>query len=172
MVLSAMLAAVMCICAVVSVPVGAVPVSMAVFGMALTACVLGGKRAAVAMIVYILLGMAGFPVFSGFRGGFMTLAGPTGGYIISYIPAALFIGCFTENLPVGRAAAVAKLAMVSFAGVLICYVLGTVHFSLVTDTGFVQSAAVCVVPFAVFDILKCITAAMAAYQIRRMSKIR
>ena len=167
MMLSAVFAAVMCIFAVITIPIGAVPISMAMLGIVLTACVLGHRRAAAAIAVYLLIGAVGFPVFSGFRGGLPVIIGPTGGYILAYIPTAMFIGYFTQKLPQGRVRAVAKLAAVSFCGVLISYAVGTAWFAAVTGTALLQSLMICVAPFAVFDIVKCIVGAMLGSTLRR-----
>ncbi len=167
MMLSAVFAAVMCIFAVISIPVGAVPMSMAMLGIVLTACVLGHKRASASIAVYILIGAVGFPVFSGFRGGLPVIFGPTGGYIIAYIPTAVFIGYFTQKLPQGKVYAVVKLAAVSVVGIAISYAVGTAWFSAITGTAILQSLMICVAPFVVFDIGKCIVGAMLAYTLRK-----
>ena len=90
----ALMAAVMCVIGPMSIPIGAVPVSFTNFVICLTTCLLGWKWGSVSVIVYVLLGTFGLPVFSGYAGGLAKLAGPTGGYIIGYVLITLFGGAF------------------------------------------------------------------------------
>ena len=166
MIVCAIFAAILCIFSSMTIPIGAVPISMGIFGVILTSCILDKKRGVIAVVVDILLGAAGMPVFSGFKGGIGVIVGPTGGYITSYILVALFIGFFTERLPQNKAAAVAKMAAVAFGGVIICYFFGTLQFMLVAHKTFVQSLSVCVYPFIPFDIVKSIVGAAVAYAVR------
>lgn len=170
MILSSVFAAVMCIFSVITVPVGAVPISMGIFALVLTACVLKPKQAVSAAAVYILIGIVGLPVFSGFRSGISVIAGPTGGYVLAYIPTAMLISCLASRYA-KSVCAVIKLSAVSFLGVLVCYMAGTLQYMLITHVGAVEALLVCVVPFAVFDLLKCIAGAYLAYRIRRILKI-
>ena len=81
-------AALLCVLSPLTIPVGAVPVSLGIFAVLLCSSVLGMRRSLVAVLVYIALGAVGLPVFAGWQGGFGVLAGPTGGYIWSYIPVS------------------------------------------------------------------------------------
>lgn len=166
MIVCAIFAAILCVFSSMTIPIGAVPISMGVFGVVLTSCILDKKRSVIAVAVYILLGAAGMPVFSGFKGGLGVIAGPTGGYITSYILMALFIGYFTERLPSNKAASVAKMAAVSFGGIVICYFFGTLQFMFVAHKSFAQSLAICVYPFIPFDIVKSIVGAAVSYAVR------
>ena len=94
MALCGLFAAVTAICSWISIPLGftPVPVNLGTLAVFLTGGLLGKKYGPISLIVYTLAGAVGLPVFSGFRGGLSVLAGPTGGYIIGYIVAALIIG--------------------------------------------------------------------------------
>ena len=85
----ALLAAVMAVCAWISVPVGELAVSLQTFAVFLTLGFLGGRLGSAAVLVYLLLGAAGVPVFAGFRGGIGVLLGPTGGYLWGFLAACL-----------------------------------------------------------------------------------
>lgn len=170
MILSSIFAAVMCIFSVITIPVGTIPISMGIFALVLTSCVLNPKQAVSAIAVYVLLGMIGLPVFSGFRSGISVITGPTGGYILAYIPSAMLISCLASRYA-KSVRAVIKLSAVSFLGVLLCYAAGTVQYMLVTHVGAVEALLICVAPFAVFDLIKCIAGAYLAYKIRRILKI-
>lgn len=158
MIFTAIMAAIICVCAPFSIPGLIVPISLATFAVYVAGGVLGAKRGALAVLVYILIGAVGLPVFSGFSGGLAKLFGVTGGYIIGYIPCALLSGLLYDRvkkiwaLPLGMAAGTAE-----------CYIFGTVWFILSTTlaagrplTGAAVAAAVmnCVVPFLVGDAIK------------------
>ena len=84
--LTAVMAAIICIAGPLTVAVGPIPLSLATFAIYLAGAVLGPKRGTAAVALYLLIGMIGVPVFSGFTGGFQKLAGVTGWYLIGYLP--------------------------------------------------------------------------------------
>ena len=88
----ALMAAVMCFMGPLSIPIGEVPVSFTNLIIYLSVYLLGMKMGTASCIVYLLLGMVGLPVFSGYSGGMAKLAGPTGGYLIGFIFMALICG--------------------------------------------------------------------------------
>ena len=94
---TALLTALLCILGPVSVPIGPVPVSLTNLVIYLMVYLLDTKRAAAAYLLYMLLGLAGLPVFSGFTGGVGKLLGPTGGYIIGFLPMTVLIALLVER---------------------------------------------------------------------------
>ena len=92
MVTTAFMAAVTCILAPLSIPIGPVPISLTNLAIYLSLYLLNWKRGTISYCLYLLIGLAGLPVFSGFSGGIGKLAGPTGGYIIGFIPMVLHAG--------------------------------------------------------------------------------
>lgn len=169
MVICAVFSAILCIFCVLTVPIGAVPVSLATFAVMLTAIILGPKKSSISVIIYILLGSVGLPVFSGFRGGFQVLIGPTGGYIWSYIFMALLIGGVTEKCVNNK-----PIALVGcIFGTVICYIFGTVQFALVQNTSFISALSVCVLPFIPFDIIKAVLAVFIGATVKsRLTKAK
>ena len=165
--LTGILAAMICLLAPLSLPVGAVPVSLATLAVYITACTAAPSQAAGAILIYILLGAAGLPVFSSFRGGFHMVAGVTGGYIIGYIPCALIISFMT--LKWGNKKFIYPLSMV--LGTALCYVTGTLWYAVQADVRFTAALSVCVLPFIVGDIIK-IAAASALGITLRKHKLR
>ena len=97
MVLMALFIAVTCVLAPLSIPIGPVPISLTNFVIYFELYFLGWKRGLISYVVYLLLGMVGLPVFSGFAGGVGKLAGPTGGYLIGFILMTLVCGLFIEK---------------------------------------------------------------------------
>ena len=97
MVFTAMFTAVIAVCSIISIPVGEVPITLQTFAVCISAALLGWKRGTLSVLIYILLGAVGVPVFGGMTGGLGVLAGPTGGYIIGFLPAAVIIGLAAER---------------------------------------------------------------------------
>lgn len=167
----AIFAALLCVFCIMTIPIGPVPVSMAYFAVMFTAVVLGARKGMVAVAVYILIGIAGLPVFSGFRSGLGVIAGPTGGYLWSYIIMALFIGAFTRKVSEKRFWAVVKIFCVCVVGIAIGYCFGTAQFMLAQRVGVIEAVTICVLPFVPFDIVKAAVAAYAGYEVRRRVKV-
>lgn len=163
----ALFAAVMCVFSVITIPIGPVPITLGFFAVMLTAVIIGAKKGVIAVAVYLALGCAGLPVFSGFKSGFTVLLGPTGGYAWSYIIMALVIGLMTKNLPENRFPAILKLFLACLAGGIISYAAGTAQFMVVMNAGLQKALTLCVIPFIPFDIAKAIVAATAGYEVRR-----
>ena len=154
MVYIAVFAVLMAICSWISIP-ATVPFTLQTFAVFLAVCVLGGKRGTVAVVVYILLGAIGIPVFAGFTQGLAVLAGNTGGYIIGFILSALVMWGMEALL--GRKLWVQAVSMV--IGLVVCYIFGTAWFMMVytKNEGSIGLATVlgwCVIPFIIPDLIK------------------
>ena len=167
LVMVALFAALIAVCAWITIP-GAVPFTLQTMGVFLAVGLLGGKRGTAAVLVYILLGAVGMPVFSGFSGGVGRLLGTTGGYIIGFLVAALAMWAMEAIF--GKAKWVLPVSML--LGLLLCYAFGTAWFLvLYTQTkGAISVASVlsmCVVPFIIPDLLKI---ALALLLTSRLSK--
>lgn len=142
------------ICSWISIP-AAVPFTLQTLGVFLTVGILGGKRGTMAVLVYILLGAIGIPVFAGFSGGIGVLTGTTGGYIVGFLASALVMWGMERAF--GKGKKIQTLSM--FLGLLACYAVGTLWFMAVYtyQTGEIGILAVlswCVFPFIIPDILK------------------
>ncbi len=158
MVYIAVFAVLMAICSWISIPM-AVPFTLQTFGVFLAVGVLGGKRGTLAIVVYVLLGAIGIPVFAGFTGGIGIILSNTGGYIIGFIFSALAMWAMETLL--GKKTWVLAVSMI--AGLIICYAFGTVWFMYVygKNMGAVGVATVlgwCVIPFIIPDIVKIVLA--------------
>lgn len=154
MTLTALGAVLIVVCTWITIPL-AVPFTLQTFAVFFLACTLGGKRATVSVLLYILLGTAGLPVFSGFRGGFGALIGPTGGYIAGFVGTTLIMWAM-ERIP-GKTMWVRAASM--GLGLIVCYTLGTLWFYRVytSETGPIGIGAIlgmCVVPFILPDLVK------------------
>lgn len=156
MVFMAIFAAIICVAAPVSVQVGPIPITLATFAIYLAGAILGGKRGMVSVAVYIMLGAVGLPVFSNFNGGFTALLGPTGGYIIGYIPLVLLTGIFAEMNSKKHWTMIIGM----FLGTVALYTFGTAWYMIMTGIGLGRALALCALPFIPGDALKivCVSA--------------
>ncbi len=159
---TALFTALIAVSAFVTVPLpGGVPVTMQTLAVALTGYCLGVKRALPALLAYILLGVAGAPVFSGFQSGPAVLAGKTGGFIAGF--AFLIVACALVNQCRSRALQLA----VGFLGLLLCHLCGVLWFARLTGTGFWASAAAASLPFLLKDAVCVAVAMFLALRLRR-----
>ncbi|MCR1917882.1 biotin transporter BioY [Frisingicoccus caecimuris] len=160
-------AVVIAICSWISIPT-VVPFTLQTFAVFLAVAVLGGKRGTLSVIVYVLLGAVGLPVFSGFKGGIGVLLNTTGGYIIGFIFSALLMWAFEKAF--GRKAWALILSMI--LALALCYAFGTIWFMIIyaNNVGAVGLSAVlgwCVIPFIIPDLIKI---ALAFILSRRISR--
>ncbi len=161
----ALFAVVITVCSWISIPF-AVPFTMQTFGVFCALGVLGGRRGTLAVLIYIFMGAVGLPVFSGFKGGFGVLLGPTGGYIAGFILSALIYWAATRlwgNKTIISAAAMA-------AGLLLCYAFGTAWYMYVYaaangPVGLFTALSWCVFPFILPDAVKIALAVLVSKKV-------
>ncbi len=138
-----------------------VPATLQTFAVAMTAYVLGGRNGTKAVLIYILLGLIGLPVFSGFRGGSGALLSITGGFIVGFIPLSIILGC------AGRFKSGIKVVIVSFMGLLVCYAIGIMWFVAASKTNVITALPVIALPYLPKDILSVLVAYMVAGRLKR-----
>lgn len=150
-------AALMAVCSWISIPAPAplVPFTLQTFGVFLAVCLLGGFKGTLAVLIYILLGALGLPVFAGFKGGVGILFGSTGGYIIGFLFSALTMW-FCEHL-LGKK--LWSYAVSMLLALLVCYAFGTAWFMIVYSrtsgpASLLTVLGWCVFPFIIPDLLK------------------
>ena len=162
MVLCSLFAALTAVCAWLSFPVADIAFTMQTFAVFLTLGILGGKWGTVSILIYLMMGTVGLPVFSGFQGGIGALLGVTGGYIWGF----LFSGLTYWSLE-----RVSKpLAMI--AGLIACYACGSAWFLVYAgeaSLGFVLLK--CVVPYILPDAVKLSMAMTLSTRISRQLKM-
>lgn len=166
--LTAMMTAVTCVLAPFSLPIGPVPISLTNLVIYFSLYLLGWKRATVSYLVYLFIGLVGLPVFSGFTGGLAKLAGPTGGYIIGFIPMAILAGVIMEHT---ENKALHFLGMI--LGTAICYAFGTAWYCVVMNSPMITALGACVFPFIPGDIVKMLAAVLVCPTIqKRLATVR
>ena len=155
------------VCSWISIP-ATVPFTLQTFAVFLSVALLGGKRGTMSVVIYILLGAIGVPVFAEFTGGLGIIMNNTGGYIIGFLFSALVMWA-AESL-FGRKLWVQAVAMV--VGLAVCYAFGTAWFMFVymRDAGAVGLMTVlgwCVIPFIIPDLVKIGLALMFSRMLRK-----
>lgn len=163
----ALFAALMCLCAWISLPLGDTAITLQTFALFLTLELLGGKYGSLVCMLYLLLGGVGLPVFSGFRGGVGMLLGTTGGYLWGFLACALLYWLITAVFG-------SRFRLLGYlAGIILCYALGTLWFCGVylrsgnpLGIGFVLMK--CVVPFVLPDLLKLSLALALSKKLKRI----
>lgn len=168
----AMFAVMIAVCSWISIP-ATVPFTLQTFGVFLAVGVLGGKRGTLAVLVYLLLGTVGVPVFAGFSGGIGCLLGSTGGYIVGFLFSALVMWLMERLL--GKKPWVLALSMV--LGLLVCYAFGTVWFMQVYAKtsgaiGLWTALGWCVFPYIIPDTIKIILAMVLSRRLAAAIKLR
>lgn len=153
----------LCVLSPISIPLFSIPVSLATFAVFLVSAVCGGVRGGLAVVTYILLGLIGLPVFSGFSAGVGVLFSVSGGYLIGYIPCSLLNGFLIEAFPQKKL--VYPLAML--CGLSVCYALGVTWLFFSTNVGFGQALLVGVLPFVTFDCVKIVAASLLSFAVKR-----
>ena len=154
--------AVLCICAPYSINIGPVPFSFTTLIIYLTALSLGLSNSMRCIVLYIILGAIGLPVFSGFQGGFHKVAGLTGGFIIGYIPltyASSVFSVITENKRIYE-----LIGMI--AGTVLLYTCGTAWFIVQSGARIDTAFKLCVAPFLIGDSFKITVAYSLAPKLR------
>lgn len=160
----ALAAALMCVCAWIAVPMGDTVFTMQTFAVALALFLLGGKWGSAAILVYLALGMAGLPVFTGFRGGLGVLLGATGGYIWGFL---IWGGVYWLASILGKGLRWQIGGMV--IGIICCYTAGTLWYTL----GYLGGSGIglvllrCVVPYVLPDAVKLLLAYRLALRLKR-----
>ncbi len=161
---AAVVAAVLCVVGPWSIPIGPVPLSLATLIISLGVYVLGAKLAAASVLVYLLLGAVGLPVFSNYGAGLAKVAGPTGGYLVGYLALALVGGWFVERFHGSGLWGALGLVL----GTALLYAFGTAWFVVQMEGATIGYAlGVCVVPFLVGDAAKIAISSVLGPLLRR-----
>lgn len=168
MVYASLFAALMAAGAYLSIPIGPVPIVLQNMFVFLAGLILGRRWGAAGVAVYLLAGACGLPVFAGGMGGIGRLVGPTGGYLIGYLPTVFVIG-WMSNRSAQKKAWLDVLAMI--CGTIILYACGVTWLKILTGMAWFKALAVGMYPFLLGDALKIAAAAAIAKSLRPVVKI-
>ena len=162
----ALMVAMNCVSAyiIIPLPFSLSPIALQTLIVNLTGYVLNAKQAFMTMLVYLLVGLAGVPVFTGGSAGPGKLFGPTGGYIIGLLFTAVFLAYFR-----GEKYSFKRYALLGCViGIPLIYVFGVVQLKLITGMGWDKAIMTGALPFIPLDIVKCLAAAVIAGPINRI----
>lgn len=168
-VLISLFSALIAVCAWITIPIPGIPFTMQVFGVFTALAVLGAKKGAVSILVYILLGVIGIPVFSGFNGGISVLLGATGGYIAGFLVSAFAYGILDAIIKKnGFFITFFKM----FASLILCYIFGSVWYMAVYtkntgSIGFFGVLTACVIPYIIPDMVKIALAVLIGKEVKK-----
>ena len=172
---TALMAAILCIAGPIVIPIGMVPISFANMVIYLNILLFDKIQAVTSTAVYLLIGLTGIPVFSGFTGGAGKLLGPTGGYLIGYLFLCWLAGTILEVLEKlngktensdsehqkqkteKKSNELRKILALSM-GTIGVYCIGTIWLMYQSNLTFVEALSVGVLPFVVFDAVKMVAA--------------
>lgn len=165
-------AALITVCSWIAIPFGDIPVTLQTFAIFLITGLLGTKRSLLALLVYVLMGLTGLPVFSGMTAGLGRLVGPTGGYLLGFVFSIPIMGSITHRF--GSRTLTLTLSMV--LGMITCYSFGTLWFTAVylDDLGGVglwTALTKCVIPYLAPDGVKIGVAVMVVRRLRNILNI-
>ena len=150
-----LIAALTAVGAIIVIPIGPVPISMQTFFVTLAGLVLGPRAAIYAMLLYIAVGCLGLPVFAGGKAGLAVVFGPTGGFLLGFVPGAaisgLLVACRKESF--------LWATLCCGAGTAVILLAGSLHIALTLHISFAKACIVGILPFVPGGIVKCLAAA-------------
>lgn len=154
------------LCIIAPMPLGinilGIPATFATFAMSLSGFILGAKNGAKCIFIYLFIGFLGIPVFSNYQSGAGIIFGPTGGFLLGFIPFAFFCGINTENK-------ILKL-LYPFLGLIICHIMGIIQFCIITKNSFFEAFVVASLPFLVKDILLTVFSHLISIPVKKALK--
>ena len=142
----------------IPMPLG-VPMTMQTFAISIAGMILGARNGFMSILIYVLLGAAGVPVFANFSGGLGIVLGPTGGFILTFPIMAWMIGLGAQKR--NKLSVILGLS----AGTIFNYIGGILMFSLVTGKDLPTSFAACVLPFIPTAVIKAAAAGLIGFKI-------
>ena len=163
---AALFAALTAVGAYLAIPVGPVPIVLQNLFVLLTGLLLGSRWGVAAVGIYLLAGACGLPVFAGGMGGIGRLIGPTGGYLLGYLPAVYLIGLISEKSD--KRAVFDVLAMI--CGSIIVYACGVTWLKVLSGMSWSKTLVLGMYPFLIGDALKIAVAVPVAKVLRPLIK--
>lgn len=161
--ITALMTALLCIAAPLTIPVGAIPVSLTPMILYIFVYVFGWKKTFVSFFIYLAMGAMGLPVFSGFQGGLHKITGPTGGYLVGFLLLTAACGFFCDFFKRNACMYVAGMIL----GILCAYVFGSIWYMVIMEQTLKNTLIVCVIPFLPFDAMKIVASLLIAPRLKK-----
>lgn len=172
LVYTAIMSVAIAVCSWISIP-SEVPFTLQTFAVFCSLCILGGHSGFFAVMVYILLGAIGIPIFSGFTGGIGILLGPTGGYILGFL---LIAAIYRIGEKISKGSYIVSTVSMT-VGLIFCYAFGTLWFvysyaNTAKEIDWSSALKMCVLPFIIPDLAKMVFAVIFSNKIKKHINIR
>jgi biotin transport system substrate-specific component len=153
--------------AFLAIPIGPVPIVLQNMFVLLAGIILGPRWGLACVGIYLLLGACGLPVFANGKAGIGIIFGPTGGYLLGYLPAVFITGLISNQ----RNKKTFSIIFALVTGSIIVYAAGVPWLKIVTGMSWDKAIAVGMYPFIIGDILKIIAATFLSKTIRPYIKL-
>ena len=163
MILTSLCAAIIAVLAQIIIPLPLIPITGQTLAIGLVVTILGLKHGTYAVLLYILLGAIGLPVFQSFTGGLGILFGPTGGHIIGFIPTAIVIGFYLKKTRLTFTHAL----VANILGMLVTLAFGAVWLKYLAELSWTGALFSGVIPFLIVGVIKAILAAWVGVIVRQ-----
>jgi biotin transport system substrate-specific component len=163
MIIIALFAAVIGIMSQITIPLPLVPITGQTLAIGLAATILGSRYGTLSVLLYLIIGSVGVPVFAEFSAGFSKLFGPTGGFLVGFIPATLLMGIYMEKFGFNF-----KNALIAnIIGMLITLIFGTSWLKVSAELSWAAAFASGFTPFLFLGIIKAILASWIGIIVRK-----
>lgn len=163
LIVTALFAAIIGIMAQLTIPLPLVPITGQTLAIGLAATILGKRYGTLSVLVYIMLGIIGLPVFSGMASGLGVVFGPTGGYILAFIPTAFLIGWALERFGFTLTNAI----IANIIGMVMTLTIGAVWLKFVAELSWMAALTGGVTPFILVGIIKAVIASSVGILVRK-----
>lgn len=163
MMITALFAAIIAVLAQIIIPLPFVPITGQTLAIGLAATILGAKYGTLSVVIYVLMGAIGLPVYAQMAGGLGILFGPTGGFLFAFIPTAWIIGYLLEKYGF----TVRNAIIANVIGTILSLLIGTAWLKVVANLTWTAAIFAGFLPFAIVGILKSLLAAWAGIAIRQ-----
>jgi len=167
--LASTFAALISVASPISIPLGPitqVPITLQVFVVYLAGALLGARYGTLSMVIYLVLGAVGLPVFAGLSSGTAVLLGPTGGYLFAFPIASLLGGYVARRRPATRGGDTIRVSLSALLSLFVIYVIGVGWLSYYLGLSLLDGVLFGAVPFIPFDLLKAVVAVPIAVRLR------
>lgn len=164
---AALFSALLCLFSPLALYLGPIPVTLSLFAVLLCGIVLSWKQSFLSVLLFLLLGLCGLPIFAGWQSGVAAFLGPTGGYLWSFLLVAPLVSFLSQTTALRRLSFFGAL-LACLCALPVCYLCGTLQFSLLSGRSYGESLSLCVIPFLLPDLLKSVVAAALGLPLRKL----
>ncbi|MCL1945195.1 MAG: biotin transporter BioY [Firmicutes bacterium] len=153
----------------IPIPTTPIPINLALITVLLSGCILGPLWGTTSIVVYILLGLIGLPIYSNFGSGIGHLLGATGGFLFAYIPAALIASLGSNQIRNNKNITpidIILLVLILILSLIVTYAIGTIFFVYITNTSISTALSLTVFPFLLGDLFKLALTSLLAFRLK------